>query len=198
MIANMPNWEADYPATMEYHRALLQALQFGRPKQNWVLKTPLYLIFIDLLFATYPDAWVIHTHRDPLKTEPSSLSTLATVRWERCNQVELPEAGGAGLGLMMIALAQRRAAGELPDRIVDSHFADLMADPVAAVERLYDQIKRPFLPEHGDSIRRYIQQKPKGKFGTHKYTPEEWGFDSVSLREQMRPYTDHYGIALET
>jgi hypothetical protein len=99
---------------------------------------------------------------------------------------------------MMIALAQRRAAGELPDRIVDSHFADLMADPVAAVERLYDQIKRPFLPEHGDSIRRYIQQKPKGKFGTHKYTPEEWGFDSVSLREQMRPYTDHYGIALET
>jgi hypothetical protein len=62
-----------------------------------VLKTPLYLVFVDLLFAIYPDAWLVHTHRDPVKTEPSSLSTLATVRWERSDAAELPEAG-TGLG----------------------------------------------------------------------------------------------------
>ncbi len=197
MIANLPNWEADYPASMQYHRALLQTLQFGQPKQNWILKTPLYLVFIDLLFETYPDACVIHTHRDLLKTEPSSLSTLATVRWERCDEVELPEAGGAGLGLMMIALANRRKAGDVSDRIVDSHFAELMADPVAAVERIYGAMGRNFEPQHADAIRQYIEQKPKGKFGTHKYSPEEWGFDSKALREQMRPYTDHYGVQLE-
>ena len=33
----------------------------------------------------------------------------------------------------MMLLAKRREAGELPDRIVDSHFSDLMADPAAAV-----------------------------------------------------------------
>jgi len=196
MIANIPNWVADYPASMDYHRALLQTLQHGRRPQNWVIKTPLYLVFIDLLFATYPDAWVIHTHRDPLKTEPSSLSTLATVRWERSDAAELPEAG-TGLGDMMILLAQRRSAGQLPDRIVDSHFSDLMADHVGAVEKLYGQMNRPFLGEHADAIRRYIDAKPKGKFGKHKYTPEEWGFDSAALREKMRPYTDHYGIELE-
>ncbi len=197
MIANMPNWVPDYPASMEYHRALLQTLQHGGPSRNWVLKTPLYIVFIDLLFATYPDAWVVHTHRDPLKTEPSSLSTLATVRWERCDEVELPEGGGTGLGDMMMVLMRRRAAGELPDRIVDSHFADLMADPVAAVEQLYGGMGRAFLGEHADAIRRYVAEKPKGKFGRHRYTPEEWGFDSAALREKMRPYTDHYGIALE-
>ncbi len=197
MIAHMPNWVADYPATMDYHRALLQTLQYGGPPRNWVLKTPLYLVFIDLLFATYPDAWVVHTHRDPLKTEPSSLSTLATVRWERSDEVELPEAGGTGLGDMMIHLAKRRAAGELPDRIVDLHFTELVANPVAAVEKLYGQMDRPFLGEHADAIRRYIEAKPKGKFGKHKYSPEEWGFDPVKLREKMRPYTDHYGVALE-
>ena len=196
MIANLPNWVPDYPASMVYHRALLQTLQHGGPPQNWVLKTPLYLVFIDLLFETYPDAWVIHTHRDPLKTEPSSLSTLATVRWERCEAAELPEAGG-GLGDMMIHLMQRRIAGELPDRIVDSHFRELMSDPVAAVEKLYGQINRPFQPEHGDAIRRYIDTKPKGKFGKHQYSAEEWGFDPHALRERMRPYTDHYGVALE-
>jgi hypothetical protein len=196
MIANLPNWVADYPASMEYHRALLQTLQHGGPPQNWVLKTPLYLVFIDLLFATYPDAWVIHTHRDPLKTERSSLSTLATVRWERSDAAELPEAG-TGMGDMMIVLANRRAAGELPDRIVDSHFSDLMADPATAVEKLYGQMGRPFLAEHADAIRRYVAAKPKGKFGKHEYSPEEWGFDPVKLREKMLPYTDYYGIELE-
>jgi hypothetical protein len=156
----------------------------------------LYLVFIDLLFATYPDAWVIHTHRDPLKTEPSSLSTLATVRWERSDAAELPEAG-TGMGDMMIVLANRRAAGELPDRIVDSHFSDLMADPATAVEKLYGQMGRPFLAEHADAIRRYVAAKPKGKFGKHEYSPEEWGFDPVKLREKMLPYTDYYGIELE-
>ncbi len=197
MIANLPDLVPDYPATMDYHRALLQTLQHGGPPRNWVLKTPLYIVFIDLLFATYPDAWVIHTHRDPLKTEPSALSTLATVRWERSDDVELPESTGAGMGDMMIVLAKRREAGELPDRIVDSHFADLMADPAAAVERLYGQMNRPFLGEHADAIRRYIAEKPKGKFGRHKYSPEEWGFDPAALREKMRPYTDYYGIQLE-
>ncbi|MBW2420552.1 MAG: sulfotransferase [Deltaproteobacteria bacterium] len=197
MIANLPNWVPDYPATMDYHRALLQTLQHGVPPRNWVLKTPLYLVFIDLLFATYPDAWVVHTHRDPLKTVPSSLSTLATVRWERSDEVELPEADGAGLGDVMILLAQRRAAGELPDRIVDSHFTDLMTDPVLAVEKLYGEMDRPFLGEHADAIRHYVESKPKGKFGKHKYSPEEWGFDPDKLREKMLPYTDHYGVALE-
>ncbi len=198
MVANIPHWEADYSATMAYHRALLQTLQHGGQPQNWVLKTPLYLVFIDLLFETYPDAWLIHTHRDPLKTEPSSLSTLATVRWERSDFVDLPEAGGAGLGDIMIHLAHRRTAGELPDRIVDSHFTELMADPVAAVEKLYGQMDRPFLGTHADSIRHYIDSKPKGKFGQHKYSAEEWGFNSAELRKKMLPYTDHYGITLES
>jgi len=197
MIANLPNWVADYPASMDYHRALLQTLQCGGPSCNWVLKTPLYLIFIDLLFATYPDAWVVHTHRDPLKTEPSSMSTLATVRWERSDSAEIPEAGGMGLVEMMIVLAKRREAGELPDRIVDSHFTELMADPAAAVEKLYGAMKRPFLGDHADAIRRYIAAKPEGKFGQHRYSPEEWGFDPAQLREKARPYTEYYGVALE-
>jgi len=198
MVADMPGWVPDFAAAMTYHRALLQTLQFGRPATNWVLKTPLYLLLIDLLFATYPDAWVIHTHRDPIKTEPSGLSTLATVRWERSDDVALPEtSGGLGFGDVMIGLAQRRTAGELPDRIVDSHFSDLMADPVAAVEKLYGEMERPFLGAHADAIRTYVDAKPKGKFGKHRYSAEEWGFDPAALRERMRPYTDHYGVALE-
>ncbi|MBW2363261.1 MAG: sulfotransferase [Deltaproteobacteria bacterium] len=197
MVANIPEWQPDWLATMDYHRALLQTLQFGGPAKSWVLKTPMYLAFVDLVFATYPDAWVVHTHRDPLKTVPSGASTLAMLRWERSETAELPDPSAPGMGGLLISLMQRRQKGEVSDRIVDSHFKELMADPVAAIEKLYGQMGRPFLGEHADIIRAYIANKPKGKFGKHKYSPEQWGFEADAIREATRSYTDHYGIALE-
>ena len=152
---------------------------------------------MDQLFATYPDAWVIHTHRDPVKTTISGASTLATVRWLRSDHVDLEGMGGDGMSLLLMALMKRREEGSLPDRIVDVHFRDLMADPAAAIGAAYDQMGREFLGEHADAIRRYVANKPKGKFGAHAYTPEQWGFDLQEVRERARPYTDHYGVDLE-
>jgi hypothetical protein len=157
----------------------------------------MYLALIDLVFATYPDAWVIHTHRDPLKTVPSGASTLATVRWERSDLAELPNPAEAGMGELLVNLMNRRKNGELPERIVDSHFKELMADPAAAVEKIYGQMNRPFLGEHADAIRNYIANKPKGKFGKHKYSPEQWGFQPEEIRRKCIDYTDYYGVALE-
>ena len=197
MIAHIPGWVPDMEAAMRFHRALLQALQHEAEPVTWVLKTPVYLAMMDQLFATYPDAWVIHTHRDPVKTTISGASTLATVRWLRSDHVDLEGMGGDGMSLLLMALMKRREEGSLPDRIVDVHFRDLMADPAAAIGAAYDQMGREFLGEHADAIRRYVANKPKGKFGAHAYTPEQWGFDLHEVRERMRPYTDHYGIDLE-
>ena len=53
--------------------------------------------------------------------------------------------------------------------------------------------KKDVTPEHAERIRRYLAEKPRGKFGTHRYRPEEWGFDAAELRERFRPYTEHLG-----
>jgi hypothetical protein len=200
MVADIPGWLPDPPAAMDYHQVLLQTLQHGRRPFTWVLKTPMYLTMIDLLFATYPDAWVLMTHRDPVKTVPSGLSTLAMVRWERSEHVEPEGLTGPDNALMldlMTALGMRRDAGELPDRFVDLHFADLMADPVAAIGKAYQRMGRSFRDEHADAIRRYVAEKPRGKFGAHRYDPRDWGFDPAALRERARPYTDRFGVQLE-
>ena len=47
------------------HRLALQTLQSRQPTERWVLKTPNHLWHLDALLATYPDARVIWTHRDP-------------------------------------------------------------------------------------------------------------------------------------
>ena len=56
---------------------------------------------------------------------------------------------------------------------------------------------RAFLPQHAEAIPEYLANKPKGKFGTHRYTPEEWGFTAQSLRADLSSYIDHFEVVLE-
>src|SRR5262249_59185306 len=116
MAVDIPGYPSDFESAMAYHRAVLQSLQHGAPRRTWVLKTPVYLMMLDLLFATYPDAAVIMTHRDPVKTLPSGISTLATVRWLRSDHVDLEQMDGYGSGLLLYPLMQRDQAGPPPGR----------------------------------------------------------------------------------
>src|SRR3546814_14538911 len=46
------------------------------PDKRWLLKNPGHIEHLDLLFAVFPDARVIQTHRDPAKAVPSLVSLL--------------------------------------------------------------------------------------------------------------------------
>jgi hypothetical protein len=205
IVANIPKWVPDMPASMAFHKAVLQTLQHGGASATWILKTPVYLMMIELLFATYPDAWVVRTHRDPAKTAPSGLSTMAAVRFQRSDAVDLaslgiPQGGGDGSGGthdQMLAVEAKRRAGEVPNRFIDVHFSEVMRDPVAAVGAAYEQMGRHFHDGHAKAIRAYIEAKPRGHQGRHEYSPEDWGFDMAALREKARPYIDYFGVTRE-
>jgi hypothetical protein len=197
MIADIPGFTPDFPAAMAYHRAVLQSLQHGAPRRTWVLKTPVYLMMLDLLYASYPDAVVVVTHRDPIKTLPSGLSTLGAVRWLRSDHVELDAVGAFGSGMLLLNLMQLERDGKLPGRVAHLQFADLMRDPVGSMEQLYGGIGRPFQSVHADRIRDYLAHKPKGKFGAHKYTAEDWGIDPGEIRRNLAPYMEYYQVPRE-
>ena len=77
------------------------------------------------------------------------------------------------------------------------HFQNLIADPVETGRAAYGAMERAFTDEHAENIRGYLAAKPKGKFGVHRYSPEEWGFTAEGLRTQLAPYIEHFGVALE-
>jgi hypothetical protein len=198
MVANIPGWTPDVVAAMQFHRRVLQSLQHDTAERTWVLKTPVYLPMLQLVFAFYPDAWVVHTHRDPIKTAGSGMSTLANVRWIRSEHVDVSDiVGDDGMGATLLHVMAQRQRGELPERIVDVHFASLMDDPVETVARAYTTMGRELTGEHAHAIRRYVANRPKGALGKHAYSAAEYGLDDSAARERMRPYTDHYGIVLE-
>ena len=65
MIAKLGEWVPEMDRDYRFHRRILQFLQRDDPACTWLLKTPGHLGSLPTLFETYPDAWVVQTHRDP-------------------------------------------------------------------------------------------------------------------------------------
>lgn len=200
MVAQLDGFVPDHAAFYDFHRRLLQVLQRGDASRTWLLKTPGHVMTLDLLFATYPDAFVVQTHRDPARTMPSTASITALVQWMRTDRVDLGVLCPLIEAVFSSALndvAARRRRGELPDRFVDVHFTRLMKDPVGTLAEAYARMGRSLSNAEGERVLAYLREKPKGKFGTHHYTPEEWGYDAGALRARLAPYVEHFGIELE-
>jgi hypothetical protein len=78
VITSVPTYHdwilfCDMTSAFAHRKRVLQILQSTNPG-HWVLKMPSDSVFIRTLFATFPDAKVIWTHRDPYAATASSMS----------------------------------------------------------------------------------------------------------------------------
>jgi len=62
--------QSELPVYQHLRRAL-QLIGNYEPQKRCLLKSPGHIANLDLLFAVFPDACVIQTHRDPAKSIPS-------------------------------------------------------------------------------------------------------------------------------
>jgi hypothetical protein len=73
--------EQDMHSTYEFHKRFLQHAQSGGIRGGrWVLKSPAHVHLIDTLLDVFPDARIVHTHRDPIKVCASVASLTAALR----------------------------------------------------------------------------------------------------------------------
>ena len=185
-----------------WHRRILQTLQWREPRRPWLLKAPAHLSFLLQIFETYPDARVIQTHRDPMQCMASTASLLGTIYWMRSEQAfEATAFEGIIMGEATAArlneATRLRDAGAVPaERFIDSRYQDLMADPVAALERVYDFLDMPFSGDDAARVQRYLRARPKDKFGAHRYEPPDAG-RIAKERPGFAGYQARYGVPSE-
>ena len=193
---------ADFGAVYRWHKNFLQTLQHigGAPAQ-FLLKSPAHMGTLPDLFAAYPDARVILTHRDPVRFLGSVVNLTTTLHWMRSDAVVPSENGPVMLfiyQMMMDMVMGQRASGEIPDnQIADLLFRDLVGDPVPAVRAVYDRLGLEFSDELANAIPAYLADKPKDKFGKHVYDPVALGLDESAIRDQFADYIAHHNIPLE-
>ncbi len=194
--------DLDFGAVYRWHKNFLQTLQHidGAPAR-FLLKSPAHMGTLPDLFAAYPDARVILTHRDPIRFLGSVANLTTTLHWMRSDSVAPSESGPTMLftyQMIMDMVMGQRASGEVPDdQIADLLFRDLVSDPVPAVRAVYHRLGLEFSDELAAAIPAYLADKPKDKFGKHVYNPAALGLDESSVRAQFTDYIARYNIPLE-
>lgn len=182
----------------QMHKRFLQVLQGTNDDTRWLLKSPAHLMQLPVLFEVYPDAKIIHTHRDPVKTVASTISTVATSRYARSDHVNTEALAFSipiGFQMALEAGIAYREQGTVPAKqVADVLYHEFMADPVKALSLAYKQLDLPFLDTLGQSMQDYLRAKPQGKHGLHRYSLQDFGLDEDAIRTQFAQYVQHYGI----
>lgn len=193
---------ADPKPAYRYHKRFLQTLQARGESRRWLLKAPSHLFQLESLFDVYPDARIIRTHRDPLKTLASAVSLMGTLKWMRCREVDMSQAAtrlAFGFAHVYQREIEQRASAVLPnDRFIDVQFSDLVRDPLETVASVYRRLGWPLGADVRERVVEYAAQKPKGSRGTHRYSLGEIGLDAREERERFAFYMAHYGVAEES
>jgi hypothetical protein len=191
----------DWRPVYAFHREQLQHLQWRCPRERWVLKTGAHMWSLDSLLATYPNACVVQTHRDPVKVATSYASLTTLVRAMSSDAVDPYEIAADWTPRLARALERAidvRDGGRVPaQRFHDVHFRTLLGDPMKVVEGIYGHFGLELSGEAADRMRAFIAENPQGKHGVHRYAPEEYGLDVPRERARFARYTDRFGIEPE-
>jgi len=184
-----------------YHKRQLQLLQSRHPKPRWVLKGPSHLARLPVLFDVYPEARVVITHRDPLKVIASFANLVSSLKFMGSDEADYEaqlQQFAFGYGYLCQHITDERKAGKLPEgQIVDLRYADLMADPVAAMRGVYERWQLPFSDALAERIRSHLAARPKDRHGAHDYAFADTGLDLETERRRYADYQDYFGVPSE-
>ncbi|MEM7138756.1 MAG: sulfotransferase [Myxococcota bacterium] len=204
---NVPSYQAwlerqDLGPAYNFHKRFLQHLQSRYMKDRWVLKSPAHLGAIDEILATYPDAHIIHTHRDPAKVMPSLASLMYTLRSMNSDALDPARIGRQVLDMWTLSLERatdaRRRHRDKPNQFFDAYFEDTLSDPVDLLRRAYEHFELPWTPATRDRMAAFLADNPRGSRGVHKYVRQDFEIDLDEIRSRFSEYCREFDVPLST
>lgn len=199
-VPSFAEWydSADLTRGYQWLRTVLQVLQWYRPGERWILRSPQHLEQLGPLLSVFPDATVVQTHRDPVRVVESFASMISYGRHiasDSVDPVTIRKYWSWRIGVMLRRSMEQRPPGDL--RFIDVQFTDLMADPCATVGRIYEAADRELSDETLGLMRRWLAANLPGGHGAHGSRVSDQGLDDATVRRGFSDYTEHFGVAIE-
>ncbi len=185
----------DLTPSYRYYRNLLKLLDWQRPGERWLLKSPAHLWAIDVLVDLFPDCCIIQTHREPCQILASYCSMMAALMSTR-ETFDKAELGRAVLDHLANALERGLAARDRadPQRFIDVDYRAFIADPMTTAERIYSHFALPLSASTAGALRAHIAANPQSKHGRHAYSLEEYGLTPSSVRSRLASYLARFSL----
>lgn len=182
-LAHLPSYSAwlaeqDWTPAYRRHRRLLQLIGLNDPGRRWVLKNPSHLFALDALFAVYPDALVVQTHRDPRTAMASmcSLAAHATDGWSGLFRGEVIGRDQLDLWGRGLDAFQAERARHDPSRFHDVRYEDFVRDPLGTVEAIYAHFGLPLTGDARAAMKLLHSGSGAGRGRpSHRYTLADFG-----------------------
>lgn len=178
-----------------YYRELLKMLDWQRPGDRWLLKSPAHLWALDAIVDVFPDCGVVLTHRDPLEAIASYCSMMETLLVSQGFSPQ-PELGSTVLDFCATSLERGyavRDAGD-PKRFIDLRFADFVAEPMVAIRSIYQHFELELTAEAEGLMKGHLRENPRGKHGTHEYDLARYGLSVGAVRDRLGWYIDRFEL----
>ena len=199
------NWllDADKTSAYRYMRELMQLISWARGDAavgRWVLKTPQHMMDLPTLMKVFPDARLVFTHRDPLKTVVSMIS----LAWHfAVITTDLPcRAAVRDMWLDVCEQKARRCVvareSVAATQQMDVYYHEMNADWRAVMRRIYDFIDMEFTPEAESAMQTWLtKSETENRHGAHRYSYADFGLTREEVEARMGFFRERYNIPFE-
>lgn len=189
----------DLEPSYRYLRRLLKLLSWQRGGDYWVLKTPNHMEYLRELLAVFPNAVIVHTHRDPQATTGSFCSMVAHGRGVFSNHVDAREVGRHWLRKVSRMIDRSLAVrdGGAAASFIDVSYYDLLTDPLAQVRRIHAHAGTSLSPEAEAAMLAVTARDTQHRYGRHVYRTRDFGLSPAGIEETFAAYRARFAIRRE-
>jgi len=182
-----------------YRECVSRQLHFHGGSRTLLSKNPSFVTKIRSLSEEFPDAKFVYLIRNPFETIPSLLKLLNGV-WR-----------GLGLDSDHIESTTRELAegcmrdynyaidslSKLPDdRYAIVEYTDLVADPKAVVEKVYERLNLSVSPDFAQRLTAE-RSRQKRYHSSNVYSLQEFGLSEAELHEKLAGIIERFGFRPE-
>lgn len=184
-------YSTDRTPAYAWEKRFLQHLQLGSPVKRWVLKSLDHASALEDLFAVFPDAFIIQTHRDPLEVLRSNSQLTRILQGLYARPADLGQFGAneaRELGEKIESIMRfRDHHPEVADRFIDVSYSELASDPSAVVRRIYRHVGSSLNAETTERLRQLISNRSRYR-RWHNLTLTDLGLDAQEQSERFNRY----------
>jgi hypothetical protein len=182
-------------------RKFLQYQQYvdGAAGRPWVLKAPHHLGYLQLLLRFFPDATVVHCHRDPITTVTSFCALLGAARRNSSDQYRAEEVGRYILRIYrrrMQSYLEDRAALEAAHSFVDLDYRRILNDAPRVIAECYAAAGIDLDAAGIAAMQAWEAGNEQHKHGRHQYTLAGYGITDADIGAAFKDYTARFGAYL--
>jgi hypothetical protein len=185
-------------SSYRYFRRTLQLVGSNDPGKRWLLKNPGDIANLDLLFAVFPDAMVIQTHRDPAKAIPSLCALLMqgfAIMEEGRHEARAHTLINREAAKWSKAVRDAERVREAHrHQIVDVIHGDFHRDPIGTVKRIYAFLGLTLSRDVEAAMAERVAAAPELSHGVHRYNVADFGVTEDEIREYFGPYLDRFDL----